>query len=234
MKKNYNDKQRAKTAKNDWPGAFGIYKTSRDAIRLSLGTVIAMWLLDIGLTFLIDYTFPRIIGQNFGTLIGDILGFVLSAFFVTAQVYIYITSVRGERVEFDEGIKVALPLWGRMILLDLAIILTVVGGLILLIVPGIIFALRLSQAPYFLVDENMEVMDAYKASWDATKGNLGKIWGIIGVYILMAIPAITIIGIILTVYLTLMYGAAYAVLYNYISKKKSAPVSRKKILGAQA
>ena len=55
--------------------------------------------------------------------------------------------------------------------------LIVIGGLFLLIVPGIYFAIRLSQFPYFIVDKKIGALEAIKASWNATKGN---VWNLIG------------------------------------------------------
>ena len=72
----------------------------------------------------------------------------------------------------------------------------------------------------------MDVMEAYKASWDATKGNLRKILAIIGVYLLMILPVITIIGVLATIYFTFTYAAVYALLYEYLKDKK--PVADKK------
>lgn len=50
--------------------------------------------------------------------------------------------------------------------------LIVIAGFILLIIPGIYFAIRLSQFPYFIVDKNFGGIEAIKASWNATKGNV--------------------------------------------------------------
>lgn len=59
------------------------------------------------------------------------------------------------------------------------------------------------------------VLDAYKASWAATRGHAMKVWGIAGVNCLMLLPVITIIGIPVSLYLLFMYSAANAVLYAY-------------------
>ena len=48
--------------------------------------------------------------------------------------------------------------------------LAVLGGAILLIVPGIILAIRLQYAGYLLVDKNTGVMEALKKSMAMTKG----------------------------------------------------------------
>lgn len=50
--------------------------------------------------------------------------------------------------------------------------IAVVGGLILLVVPGIYVAVRLQFFMYYLVDKDLGIIDALKASWNVTKGGL--------------------------------------------------------------
>lgn len=214
MEQNYNNRKQA------WPGAFGAFKPSSDAVRRSLRTLIWLAILDVVVNLGMSIVFRAVFGSVAGGTLYDIGSLFISALFIIAQVYTYIQSVRGKRVKLETLYQAVSPYWMRMVLLDLLIVVTVVVGLVLLIIPGIYFALRLSLAPYFLVDKNMEVMDAYKASWDATKGNVMKILGIIGVYLLMVLPIITIIGALATIYFTFMYAAVFAVLYEYLNDHK--------------
>ena len=219
MDQNYN-KEHA------WPGAFGAFKPSREAVRRSLRTLIWLAVLDIVVNLGLSIVLKAVFGSVAGGTLYDIGSLFISALFIVAQVYTYLNSVRGKRVELESLYEAVSPYWMRMVLLDLLIVVTVVVGLVLLIIPGIYFALRLSLAPYFLVDKNMDVMDAYKASWDATKGNVMKILGIIGVYILMMLPVITIVGVIATIYFTFMYAAVFALLYEHL--KHQVPVAEHK------
>lgn len=219
MQKNYNN------IVNEWPGAFGAFRLSRDAVRRSLKTLIWLAVLDVVVNLGVSVVSEAVFGNVAGGTFYDVCSLFISALYIVAQVYTYINSVRGKRVELDALYKAVSPYWMRMVLLDLLIVVTVVVGLILLIIPGIYFALRLSLAPYFLVDKNLDVMEAYKASWDATKGNVLKILGIIGVYILMLLPIITIIGALVTIYLTFMYAAAFALIYEHVKdqERKAEP-----------
>jgi hypothetical protein len=54
----------------------------------------------------------------------------------------------------------------------------VIIWLILLIVPGIIFALRLSMIPYLIIDKKLWSIQAIKTSWKMTKGFGGTIFGL--------------------------------------------------------
>lgn len=67
-------------------------------------------------------------------------------------------------------------------------ILTMIVGLLLFIIPGIIFAVRLSFYPYVLVDKKTGPIEALKRSWEMTNGRVCKllIYGLIsfGVFLL--------------------------------------------------
>jgi hypothetical protein len=63
----------------------------------------------------------------------------------------------------------------------------------------------------------MDAVEAYKASWNATKGHGSKIWGLIGVTALFALLMIVVIG----VYFIIMYAAAFALFYLYITTSSS-------------
>jgi uncharacterized membrane protein len=54
--------------------------------------------------------------------------------------------------------------------------LIAVGGLILLIIPGIYLGLRLKFAAYLVIDKNLGPVDALKASWQMTKGNVWNLF----------------------------------------------------------
>lgn len=218
MEQNYNNTTSSQASVTNWPRAFGAYKPSRDAVRKNLSAVILLIVGNIAIVYILGILFQAIFGKNLGVVLSDLITWVVDAFLIAAQIHVYLSGVRGTRVELGEALKTAKPLWWRMFLLQLLVGLTVLGGMILLIVPGVIFALKLSLASYYLVDKNCGVMEAYKASWEATKGNLGKIWGLIGVNILFILLCVVLVGI----YFSIMYGASFALLYEYVKKHQLA------------
>jgi uncharacterized membrane protein len=58
----------------------------------------------------------------------------------------------------------------RYLAVTLLMGLAVVGGVLLLIVPGIIFGIGFSLAPYYVIDADMGPIRAMQASWAATRG----------------------------------------------------------------
>jgi len=208
------------TEVKEWPGAFGIFKTSREVIRANLGTFVLLWLALFGANLVVGLLFGM---HSTGALfIREIVNYFVGAYVGIALVVLCLKGIQRKKVDLNALLPMVNPLFWRMFLLELLITVSVVGGLILLIVPGIIIGMRLSLAAYFLADKNLSVMEAYKASWHATKGHLGKMWGIFGVVILMILPSITIIGVVLTVYWLFMYSAVTALLYVYLTQKSEA------------
>jgi uncharacterized membrane protein len=92
----------------------------------------------------------------------------------------------------------------------------------LFVIPAFFIIPRVYLSIYFVIDKEMGPIEAVKSSWEATRGHVGKIYGILGVNILIILPIITLIGIIATVYFGFMYFAASAVLYNYITTSKKS------------
>jgi hypothetical protein len=207
------------TASTEWPGAFGAFKISREAIRYNLNTVLVLSLILVGGGIALSVGLEMLFGKRFADTFGQIISLLFSTYFSVALTYAYLCSVRHKKVDLQATFAIVPPLFWNMLFLSLLTMLAVIGGLILLIVPGVIIALRLSLASYYLVDRNLGVMEAYKASWHATKGHLGKLWGIIGVGLLMVLPVITIVGAVATVYLLFMYSAVGALLYLHLTKK---------------
>lgn len=192
-----------------WPGAFGAYKYSKQAVRRNVVTLILLWLLVAAVGIVLDSAFKNV---------GSLLSFIVNALGTAALSIALITSVRGQQISVGDAISKAVPYWFKMILLMILIFLSIIGSLLLLIIPVFFVLPRLALAYYFLVDKDMGVVEAYKASWNATKGNAGKVWGIIGATIAMALLMITIIGIPFSIYFLIMYSAAYAVLYEFLGK----------------
>lgn len=206
------------TAPSEWPGAFGIFKSSREAIRFNLGTILALTLLVIAVSFGVGLVSEILFGKRLGDTVGQLISFFVSTYFTITLTYAYLASARRKKVDLNATLAVVPPLFWRMFLLNILATLSVIGGLLLFIVPGIIIAMRLSLSTYYLVDQNLSVMEAYKASWHATRGHLGKLWGIIGVGLLMLLPVFTIVGVVATAYLLFMYSAAMALLYLHLTK----------------
>lgn len=204
----------------EWPGAFKIYKISKAAIMLNVGAMIGLVAIEIGLVIL--YLILLIVTRHsinriFIELPYDLVTFLFSG----AVVYATIQGAKGNKITIGQAFSVALKKWVNLILASVLLGITVGASIVLLIIPFFFVFPRLLLTTYYVIDQDMGPVQALQASWDQTKGNVSKIYGIIGVGILIVLPVITIIGILLTWYLGFMYYAAFAILYLYIRGKQS-------------
>ncbi len=84
-------------------------------------------------------------------------------------------------------------------------VVTVIG-FILLIIPGIIFLIRLQYVTYLIVDKNLPPVEAVKKSWEMTKGNTWNLFlfGIL-LFLVNVLGAIfLLVGLFVTVPLTML------------------------------
>lgn len=103
--------------------------------------------------------------------------------------------------------------------------LIVVGGLLLLIVPGIIWAIKYQFAPMLVVDKKMGPVDALKRSGVITKGHKGWLlgYGIVLFFINLAGLLALLVGLVLTVPWTMMASIwVYRKLETSIETTKTA------------
>ncbi len=96
--------------------------------------------------------------------------------------------------------------------------LIVVGGMLLLIIPGIIWAVRLQYALYFVIDEGLGPIGAIKASWAATRGQVVNLILLNITLGILGILGILGLGVGLLVTLPVIY-LAYAVVYKKLSSQ---------------
>src|SRR3990167_7041862 len=114
---------------------------------------------------------------------------------------------------------VAKKFWLRQLGLYIMIALMILGGLILLIVPGIIMIRRYFLAPYIMLNEDLSINETMRRSAALSKPYAGSIWGIIGVSILISLPgAIPRVGPYIAFILALFYSVAPALRYLELKK----------------
>lgn len=115
-----------------------------------------------------------------GTLLTMMAGALLQAIVVRCA----ILDLGGRRCDvalsIGEGLKLILPLIGLTLLTSLVVGL----GLLLLVVPGIIFYVSLIVAIPVLVEERLGVMDSMKRSAELTTGSRWRIFALLLLYFL--------------------------------------------------
>lgn len=172
------------------------------------------------------YTMASMVSQVADTRITYTSGYSLLYYLLIATpisygiALLYLRAVRGEKIEWKELIY---PFSRFLdVILSRILVFAIVGfGFVLLIIPGIIAAVRLGFVTYLVVDKEMNAIDAVKESWRMTAGTAG--WNIF----MMAIVAIPIaigglilvgVGILLS---SMWISAAFASLYYAVESRRS-------------
>ena len=201
---------------NTWPGAFGIYKYSKQAVMLNIGPLLILTLISIVASYS-TYIFELIPGIT-GTFIGNVVSAVVSIFVGIAMIVVLIDSVRGKKSDAIEALKNSPQYFIKYFFASVLAGLIIIASLLAFIVPFFFIAPRMANVFYHLIDKDMSAPDAIKASWNSTEKNVGKVYGILGVYILIALLAITIIGIPFAIWFGIMYYAASTIYYEHTNK----------------
>jgi hypothetical protein len=143
-----------------------------------------------------------------------LVGLLIAALVAPGQLMLQLKSVRKQPIATADAFTEGLRYFWRLV--GLGIVLTFVLGisLLLLIVPFFLVLPRLVLAPYFLIDRNMGIFDAVRASNDAYKRHRG-IWGVLGVSLLLSLPTILpFVGVIVTSVLRFLYQPVFAMRYE--------------------
>jgi uncharacterized membrane protein len=87
--------------------------------------------------------------------------------------------------------------------------LFVLGGLLLLIIPGIIWGIRYQFIPYLIVDKNMSVGEAVRRSNDLTRGSTWELLGFSVVLLVINLLGVLafIVGQLVTIPITMLAQA---------------------------
>lgn len=94
-----------------------------------------------------------------------------------------------------EGIKEALPQFLNFLILGVLYFLIIAAGFILLVIPGIIWAIQFSMAPYLVIDKKMAPKEALVESSRITRGKRWQLFLFNLVLLLIIIAGALVFGI---------------------------------------
>lgn len=136
--------------------------------------------------------------------------------------WVFLKAVRGERVEIRDMFAVFQRNYWNAVIANIVVSMIVALGIIMLIVPGIIFACRLAFVPYLVVDREMDVMDALRVSWDMTRGYGWQIFfmGFLAFWIVIAGLICLFVGVFIS---AMWIAAAFATIYHSVELKDGIP-----------
>ncbi|HIA92278.1 TPA: hypothetical protein EYO12_04180 [Candidatus Saccharibacteria bacterium] len=182
------------TIKSVYEGAWELF-TSNLRTLITLAAIPSLLLLINGL---IGLGIFEVAGSEESLKVG--VGFAGVAFFIATIVLVIVASILVEagsikgllkngskefsvKEGFDLGKKHFMAFLG----VSLVVVLYVLFGLILLIVPGVLFAIWYSLAPIIVLDKNISTSDAMKQSKDLVRSNMGVLAKNYVVFVLISV-----------------------------------------------
>jgi hypothetical protein len=151
------------------------------ALALMLGGLPALALYYAQATFGLDGGSPVRIWGGFtaALLVSIVAGNFTAAIFVRSTILYLNNGVADWRGSTIAALRLIVP----MVLLSILVSIVITLGLLLLIVPGIIFALALIVAAPVLIAEQPGIIDSMHRSAELTRGSKGQIFLLVLIYI---------------------------------------------------
>ena len=114
-----------------------------------------------------------------------------------SSMWVFLKAVRGDNYEIKDAFSCFNKDYFEIMLANLLSTFIILIGFIFLIIPGIIFAIKLAFVPYLVMDKQMKAMDAIKASWNMTTGYGWQIFfmGLLSFFIVIGGLILLVVGI---------------------------------------
>ncbi len=125
--------------------------------------------------------------------------------------YMYLNAVRGNKLVMRDILK-PFDNYLNVILANLLSGAIIVFGLFMLIIPGIVFAVKLCFVPYLVMDKGLDPVEAVKQSWNMTHGVSWVIFwmAIVSFFIYVAGLICLLVGVIFS---SIWVSASFAAIY---------------------
>ncbi len=165
-----------------------------------------------------DFNFPLILLFPM-ILFGLAYSFLFLPIIKFGEKYLFLKAMRDEELDIKtlfEGFKTK---YLNIILANLIVSALVIGGFILLIIPGIIIACRLVFVPFLVMDKNLDPMKAVEKSWAMSKGHGWEVFfmAILSVFIFIGGVLVFIVGAVVSI---VWIHAAFATFYQAVLNEK--------------
>jgi uncharacterized membrane protein len=143
--------------------------------------------------------------------------------------YINLLAARDKKFQVTDLFHVFQNYWNA-VFANLLTMCIIGFGIILLIIPGVIFACKLAFVPYLVVDKKMDAVEAIKKSWEMTTGQTATIFlmGVMAFFIGILGLIVVGVGIIISImWIHLAFAAIYLYVSNQIPDLQSETVPNK-------
>jgi uncharacterized membrane protein len=209
---------------------FKMIGASWEALKLNLGTFILIAFIPMVIVAIsLIGSIAAIVQLNGATQIRDgsfmlaafiLVGIVAACVFLPAITYTQIASAKGKKIGFNDALVNSRKYILRYIGLVILVALSVIVGMVLLIIPGILAAFFFSMSIYTLIDKNTGVIESMKQSYQLVKANWMIILAMLVVNLAVSVVSyVPIIGRLASTALYIAYFCLPALIYLKISKE---------------
>lgn len=208
---------------HELPGAFDLLKPSWQAIKLNLITLIEFIIIPILISLIsgiVLYQHSSATSTIFNgtSIVIDLFTVVVSLMFGPGLTYTLLCGAKGQSIDFLAAFRAGLKFFWRYIGVSICTGFLILIGFICLIVPGIYMIRRYFLAQYFMIDRNLGVFAAMRASKVESKQFTGPVLRVACVQGLFGIIiVIPVLGWIAGPILSIMYYNAPAIRYEQIT-----------------
>lgn len=190
--------------------AFEIYKSNAQGLLMIVAIVVVpltfISAFIAGVVFAPETTTTTVFGESVETVSARSAGVAILVALLAAVIGVVINAVLqaaimrgaaqgsiGDPVDIDASYKWGFKRFGSVLWISILVGLAVAVGLILFIIPGLIFLVMFAVAIPALVVENLRGTDSMSRSWNLVKGHF---WHAAGVVVLAFIIAAVVSGVI--------------------------------------
>lgn len=148
-----------------------IKNKAKEMIKGNLWHIWKIYLVIFAVAFLVGLVEGLFASIPVVSLLVSLASIVISAALSIASMYYILKFVRNEKIEIKDVFEFAKKYWGVSVLSTLLVGLCVLGGTVLLVIPGIIVSFGLYFASYVVADNpELSATEVIKKSWNLTKG----------------------------------------------------------------
>lgn len=166
-------------------------------------------------------------GEPISAFFSYVVMTVISTILQAGLISIMLTVIDGGAPRFSDLFSQVRLFW-RYLAGSILYGLIVFGGILLLVVPGVVWSFKFSLWPYFLVDKNTGVIEAFKMSSRATAGYKRSLF-VLSIYLTalnLLGSAALLVGLFVTIPITLLtFAWVYRRLSSGIAVPAVAPVA---------
>lgn len=213
-----------------FPKSSDVLRTSYVLTKKYFWQIVKIGLIMIFFSFVVGFVVGLFSGDKSSTTPSapTFLSFIVSVLSWFVQTYLQVGWVRFSLL-LSRDIKPTLHTWSNIfpilfkyILASIVYSIVVVVGLILLIIPGIIWAIKYSYVLTLTVDKNLSLKDAFATSRDMTAGLKWRLMGFGGALLGVNILGFLLLGVGLIFTIPLTTIATY-VMYNKLYERVGKP-----------